>query len=238
MMKLPKSDFKWLGEDEIEDFDVNSLDLEGDLGYIVECDLHYPKKLHKKHNNFTLAPECLEINSEHLSPYAKEALVQSGCREQYKDSKLVTTFHDRKNYVVHAKLLKLYLDLGLKLTKIHRVIQFHQEAFIAPYIEMCTKARQKSTNKFDISQYKKLANVIFGKTIENVRDYATVKLHTTKDSALKAISKHNYKSHVIISKNLVQTNHYNDVVLLNKPIAIGVTILELVRNLGIFFTSF
>ena len=230
MLKLPKSDFTWLDEEETAEFDVNTLDLEGDFGYIIECDLYYPKNLHKLHNNFTLAPECLQITSEQLSPYAKEALLESGCKETYKDSKLVTTFHDRKNYVVHSKLLKLYLDLGLKLIKTHRVLKFRQEAFIAPYIEMCTKARQTSTNKFDINQYKKMANVIFGKTIENVRDYCTVKLHTTKDSAMKAISKHNYKSHVIIAKNIVQTNHYNDVILLNKPIAIGVTILDLVSS--------
>ena len=61
-----------------------------------------------------------------------------------------------------------------------------------------------------------------------MRDYSNVKLHTTKESALKAIAKHTYKNHVILSKNLVQTNHYNEVILLNKPIAIGVTILELV----------
>ena len=72
------------------------------------------------------------------------------------------------------------------------------------------------------------ANIIFGKTIENVRDYSNVKLHNTKESALKAICKHTYKSHVILSKTLVQTNHFNEVVLLNKPIAIGVSILELV----------
>ena len=157
-MKLPKSDFRWLTEPEIDDFDVDNLDLEGDLGYIIECDLHFPKKLHKKHNNFTLAPKCLEINTENLSPYARQALIESGCRDKYKDSKLVTSFHDRTNYVVHAKILKLYIDLGLKITKIHRVIEFRQEAFIAPYIEMCTKARQASTNLFDISQYKKMVN--------------------------------------------------------------------------------
>ena len=81
------------------------------------------------------------------------------------------------------------------------------------------------------------ANIIFGKTIENVRDYSQVKLHTTKESALRAISKHTYKSHVILSKNLVQTNHFNEVILLNKPIAIGVSILELVNYffINLFF---
>ena len=87
-------------------------------------------------------------------------------------------------------------------------------------------AEKVSTQKWIILFFQ--ANVIFGKTIENVRDYSTVKLHTNEESALRAISKHNYKSHVILSKNLIQTNHYNDVIWLNKPIAIGVSILELV----------
>ena len=70
----------------------------------------------------------------------------------------MATFYDRKNYVLHSKNLKLYTELGMKLDKIHRILEFKQEAFIAPYIEMCTLARQNSTNKFDISQFKKLVS--------------------------------------------------------------------------------
>ena len=160
MQKLPKSDFRWLCNDEINQFDINSVDLEGDLGYIIECDLEYPQEIHNStHNSLTLAPECLEISDLNLSPYAKKALIDSGCKEKYKDAKLVATFYDRTNYVLHCKNLKLYTDLGMKLKKIHRILEFKQEAFIAPYIEMCTLARKMSSNKFDISQFKKL--VIF-----------------------------------------------------------------------------
>lgn len=157
MQKLPKSDFRWLSEKEVNAFDIDTVDLEGNLGYIVECDLKYPQEIQNNfHNCLTLAPECLEITEEHLSPYAKKALVDSGCKEKYSDSKLVATFFDRKNYVLHFKNLKLYKDLGMKLLKTHRILEFQQEAFIAPYIEMCTLARKNSTNKFDISQFKKL----------------------------------------------------------------------------------
>ena len=161
MQKLPKSDFRWFEHGEIEDFNIDKIDIEGDLGFIIECDLKYPKKIQNNfHNCLTLAPECLEISDENLSPYAKKALVDSGCKEKYKDSKLVATFYDRKNYVLHSKNLKLYTDLGMKLDKIHRILEFKQEAFIAPYIEMCTLARKNSTNKFDISQFKKLVSYL------------------------------------------------------------------------------
>ena len=67
MSKLPMSDFQWLTDDEISKFDLETLDVEGGTGYILECDLKYPKKLHKSHNNLTLAPEFLEITNKNIS---------------------------------------------------------------------------------------------------------------------------------------------------------------------------
>ena len=156
MMKLPISDFEWLTEDEISNFDIHKKELDGDTGYIIECDLHYPKKLHKKHCNLPLAPEVLEISYENLSPYAKKALLDSDNKKKYKDVKLTSTFHDRIDYVVHGKNLKLYLELGMKLIKIKRVLKFKQDTFISKYIQKCTIARKKAQTKFEISQFKKL----------------------------------------------------------------------------------
>lgn len=64
--------------------------------------------------------------------------------------------------------------------------------------------------------------------MQNVRDYMNVKLHTTATTALKAISNPTYKNHVILSENLVQTNHFTPSIIHDKPLSIGVTILELV----------
>jgi hypothetical protein len=156
MMKLPISHFEWMTEEEIENFDISKQDLDGDTGYILECDLHYPKKLHNKHANLPLAPEVVEISFENLSPYARNALLKSDNKKKYKDVKLTATFHDRIDYVVHGKNLQLYLNLGMKLTKIKRVLKFKQDTFIAKYIQKCTSARQKSQTKFETSQFKKL----------------------------------------------------------------------------------
>lgn len=72
--------------------------------------------------------------------------------------------------------------------------------------------------------------------MQNVRDYIDVKLHTTIDSALKATSNPTFKHYSIIDENLVQTNHFPPVILHNTPIAIGVTILELVKFSKFYFS--
>ena len=239
MMKLPLKDFKWMPTEDLNNFDFDLVNLDGDTGYIIECDLEYPKKLHRSHSNLPLAPEVLQISYDNLSPYAKRSLIQSDGKTTYKDVKLTATFHDRTEYVLHAKNLKLYLDLGMKLKKIRRILQFTQDTFLAKYIQKCTDARQNSTTKFESSQFKKLANCVYGKTMQNVRDYITVKLHTNRNKALDAIAKHTYKNHIILGENLVQTNHFTPTIVHDKPIAIGVSILELVSyNFTIFRNIF
>jgi protein associated with RNAse G/E len=159
MLKLPLCDFEWMSDEELETFDIHKINLDGDTGYIIECDLNYPTKLHNKHSNLPLAPEVLEIHFENLSPYAKKALLESDGQQKYKDVKLTATFHDRIDYVVHAKNLKLYLDLGMKLLKIKRVLKFRQDIFLSKYIEKCTEARQNSLTKFESNQFKKLVSL-------------------------------------------------------------------------------
>lgn len=64
--------------------------------------------------------------------------------------------------------------------------------------------------------------------MQDVRSYIEVKLHTTAKSALKAASLHTFKNYSVIDENLVQTNHFPATILHSTPIAIGITILELV----------
>lgn len=142
-------------EAEIEKFDVFT-DLENNRGCIVECDLEYPEHLHESHSNLPLAPEMLEVGYNNLSPYAKKTIWETDRKETYKDVKLMTTFHKREKYVVHHLNLRLYVQLGMVLTKIHRVLAFDQDKIIAPYIEMTTAARQNAASKFEMDMFKKL----------------------------------------------------------------------------------
>ena len=228
--KLPLRGFKWVEEKEFETLDWENMETEGDEGYVLEVDLKYPDYLHEYHGNLPLAPENVEVNYFNLSPTAKKLLEMSGGKKSYKDVKLMGTFYDREDYIIHFKLLKLYLQLGMKLKKVHRVIRFEQSEFIKPFIEKCTWNRQQSKTKFEQDQFKKLANSVYGKTIQNVRNYVRVKLHLNMDSLMNAASDSGFKNYNIISENLVQTNHKLERIEHKQPLFIGFAILELSKH--------
>ena len=160
-MKLPVSDFKWVKKKKYAKNPlhfINKINVEGKKGYLLEVDLLYPKKIQKKHKHFPLAPHTVEIKYENLSPYAQDALIKTGGKKNYKSQKLIGSFLPREKYVLHIKNLKMYLKLGMKLKKVHRILQFKQEAFLKPYIDLCTEKRRNAMTKFEKNFYKLMCN--------------------------------------------------------------------------------
>lgn len=116
----------------------------------------------------------------------------------------------------------------MKLLKVHRILQFRQKPFLQDFIRKCTDARKKATSDFEKNQFKKVANSCYGITISNIREYISVKIHTTEKSFLKASSSHTFKSYNIIDQDIVVTSHFLPTVTHNKPYAVGFSILEFV----------
>lgn len=206
---------------------IKNIPADSEIGYVFEVDMDYPEHLHDLHNDYPLAVENLRVNNEELSDYQRELLtyVPSTCGGV---DKLIGTLKSKKNYVVHYRNLQLYLDLGLKLTAVHRCLSFEQSAWLKPYIDLNTKLRTESNNDFDKDFYKLMNNAVFGKTMENVRNRIDYKLMYDDDNKeRKYISKFNFAGITHFNDHMTGILMRKVHVKLNKPIYCGFAILEL-----------
>jgi len=143
IQRLPTSNFKWWEKVPEDPSFLANYDENSDKGIILEVDLEYPKELHHLHNEYPCAPEKKIITDDMLSNYARkikaEHSVSSG-----KVPKLVTTLFNKEKYFLHYRNLQLYCSLGLKLKKIHRVLEFSQSPWLKEYIDFNTEMRKNA----------------------------------------------------------------------------------------------
>ena len=136
---LPYGEFKWL--ENIDGFDVMTIDEKSDTDYIFEVDLEYSDELYELHNDYPLAPEKLAVSNDILSKYCKR--IDDKYKIKVGDvKKLIPNLGNKTKYVLHYRNLQLYLSLGMKLTKIHRVLKFKQSDWMKKYIDFNTEKRK------------------------------------------------------------------------------------------------
>ena len=201
---LPFSDFRWMDENDLENWRGFS------DGCILEVDLEYPKKLHDSHNEYPLVPERLIVN---------------------KVEKLIPNLNDNKKYVLHYKNLKQYLDLGLKLKKVHRGIAFNENVWLKPYIELNINLLSKAKNESEKDFFKLVNNSVFGKTMENIRNRVNIRLVNNQKSLKKCAAKPNCVHCTVFSENLVTVHMKKTELVFNKPVDPGWNILDLSKTL-------
>lgn len=199
---LPTHGFKWMSDDEIANWRL--------MPCILEVDMEYPKELHDLHNDYPLAPESITLN---------------------KVNKLVPNLNDKKNYVIHYENLKLYERLGLKITNIHRGIRFEESDWLKRYIDLNTSLRTEATTEFEKDFFKLMNNSVFGKTMENIENRVDVRLVTTESEAIKLGAMPNYDRRTIFDENLIAVHMKKTKLMYNKPIYLGMCILDLSKTL-------
>ena len=211
--KLPVNCFRWLDSNEInkinEEF-IKNYNENDNKGYIFEVDVRYPKRLHDLHSYLPFLPERMEIN---------------------KCKKLICNLSNKKRYTLHVNSLKQALNHGLKLKKMHRVIEFNQKEWLKPYIDMNTEFRKAAKYDFEKDLFKLMNNSVFGETMENIRKHRDIKLVATDKKRSKLVSEPNYNTINLISEDLSIIEMKKTKVKMNKPIYFGLSILEISKIL-------
>jgi hypothetical protein len=155
---LPIGAFRYLFDWEVDIFDPLQIPDDNEKGYILEVDLEYPPELHGKHNDYPLAPEKLKVTPEMLSPYC-----QSFSRHGISSEKLIPNLQSKSKYVLHYSALKLYLQLGMKLSKIHRVLEFDQSVSMdGPLYQL--QYQSKTLSNLRVDRYGDKAKLLFTDT--------------------------------------------------------------------------
>ena len=214
--QLPTHGFKWMKDITVEkvmeilEKANHSMSNLGRKGYIFEVDLEYPSNLWESHNDYPLAPEKMIVNGV---------------------EKLICHFKPRKNYVVHYRILRQYLEMGMKITAVHRGISFYQSSWMEPYIKKNTELRKTATNNFEKDFFKLMNNSVFGKTIENIRKRQNIILVDNRKKAEKLASRPNFERATIFDKNLIAVHMKKTEVYFNKPVYVGQAILDLSKTL-------
>ena len=225
-LSLPTHDFKFLTKEEFREIDnIQNHPDDAEDGFALEVDLEYPKKLHDLHNDYPLASEALEIDEMMLSPLQQEF------PKQPPQIKLTPNLRDKTKYIVHYRNLKYYLKMGMRITKIHRVLKFKQRPWLKQYIDYNTNCRANSKSMFEKNFYKLMINSFFGKTQENLRNRVNIEIITNPEIAMKRIAKPSFKRSQIIREDLVIIQNTITTLKLCKPVYIGFSVLDLSKLL-------
>ena len=170
--------------DEIEmshghpDFYMNKLEEilntsdDSDIIYFIAVDLNYRDNIKEKTKNFPFCPENKIINKDKYNEYMKK--IQP--KNYKKSKKVICDWTDKKNYLVHYRMLNFYVRHGMVVEKIQEIISFKQNKWLEKYINFNTQKRNKARNGFEKDFFELLNNAFYCKTVENVRNRLKIEL--------------------------------------------------------------
>ena len=224
---LPYDEIKFDNTVKLEDI-LNTPD-DSDIGYFVEVNLKYPDNIKEKTKNFPFAAVNKKINPDNFNDYMKEIKPDTYIQTK----KLICDWSDKKNYLIHYRMLKFYIRHGMIVDKVHNIISFKQSRWLEKYINFNTQKRNKAKNDFEKDFYKLLNNAFYGKTMENVRNRLKIKF-IKKDDYREIIKQQSKLTFNGVHKSYNNCDSYTfkqNEVLMDKPIYLGFSVLELSKLL-------
>jgi len=239
---LPTGNFEWVDKSnwtvEIVTEKILPIvrdNLSSNFNFFIEVDLSYPKQLHDLFNDLPPAPDAAVTNKDHLSHQQRTS---NGEDASYGMKKLLPSLLSKKRYVAYGTTLALWVDCGVVIDKVHRVLQFDQSPWMRPFIDTNIRLRKEARSngdEFGVDMAKLMGNSAYGKTIQDPRRETSLTLmHTDKsddeakrDHIQRQIGKNNWKRGVSIGHGLWVIEKAKRQVTMDKPSHVGAVILEI-----------
>ena len=226
MVSMPIGEFQWLTPIEIAQIDWCAQSDDQDYGFTIECDLDYPTELHDAHNDYPLAPERIQVNYTCISEKQVEIARSYGMARNCTTTKLMPNLMDKRFYVCDYMNLKFYIEHGLKLIRVHRVIRYRQSKWLMPYIELNSLLRKNATQEHQKDFHKLMNNSAYGKTCENLTKRSDIRLVVTEQQRKRFTEKAHFKQARIFGESLAAIQMEKLYTKIDKPTQVGFKVLE------------
>ena len=123
-------------------------------------------------------------------------------------------------------MLKFYVKMGVKLTKIHRVIKFKQDYICRDYIKNNTNKRATAKTDAEKDVRKLMNKSLYGRMCMNLLNFPQSRFLHDEEKIMKSISKPTFKN-ITRYKDYSQNEYIKKKIEYDSPVYVGVTILEL-----------
>jgi len=203
-MNLCVGEFSWLSEEEIRNFDINNVEEEGSYSFILEVDMNCPTALMDYHNPLPPGVVRRKVNYAELSSFQKTKLERlvNVQHHQFTEEKLILDLHEKKNYIIYHKLLKLYVKKGMKISRIHKIFRFKSEPVLKTFIRKVTDVRKKAHRENNLlikNMCKMMLNSVYGKFLSNTGNRKKVVVSTTRTESQYYTAKPSFADRSILS---------------------------------------
>ena len=230
---LPVGKYAW-GEMSVEKIRAWTPDC--DWGAFVEMDTEYPEQLHDLHNDYPIQEERMSPRDDQVGPKTLRQRQEGGIKDTI--PKLVPNLYAKQGIVCHIERAKFWIEHGIGVAKVGRGLLFEQKPFLRAYIDFCARMRRQATTEAERDFWKLCMNAIFGKTIEDVRKRCNFHL-VTDYKKMRKLSIRGVRDVRIFGSGMAGVMIQREKVYMNKPIAIGVAILELSKvHMGRFYYDY
>ncbi|CAG7718960.1 unnamed protein product [Allacma fusca] len=235
--KFPHSDFQWENVEQLKKINWLSPEIqsrERTRGYILETTLEIPPALQDISESLPLVPERRHVQLEDLSPDQIQTMNSLGAataRTYLSTSKLLSTFYEKKHYVLHYRVLMFYLRMGVVLKDIHSGFSFEEKAFLKSFIESNTEKRKRAKTDSEEALLKLVNNGTFGKFLQSGENMLTIRFCGGREKARQLLSMEGCVDFDIINEHLCILKFKPTSIMLNKPLQVGMSVLDFAKEI-------